>query len=104
MIDNRESGIYVLLYDCGRCKHCTGCLVAVILHNRKYNTFIVFNGFSTKSKTSDTSIYIVIVEKNTINNIVPDPTGIFGLPLRNLCALSTALDNISMIKIETSAF
>ena len=94
----------MLLYDCGRCKHCTGCLVAVILHNRKYNTFIVFNGFSPKSKTSDTSIYIVVVEKNTKNNIAPDPTGIFRLPLKNLCVLNTTLDNISMMKIETSAF
>ena len=104
MINHKECGIYVVLCGCVQSKNCTCWLRAITLPNRKSNTFIVCNGFYPKIKTHVTSIYTVVAEKNMIDNIGPYITGIFGLPLKNLCVLSTTLNNISMMKIETSAF
>ena len=94
MINHKECGIYVVLCGCVQSKNCTCWLRAITLPNRKSNTFIVCNGLHLTIKTYVTSIDTVVAGKNMINNIGPYPTGIFGLPLKNLCVLSTSFDNI----------
>ena len=43
------------------------------------STFMSFNGFFPNIKTWVASIYLVVAQKNAINNIGPNNTGIYNL-------------------------